>query len=616
MPDTALVELVADRRCAAVVDPTAAARVVRQLLEALLFEDCLDAVAVPHTQAGGHTFYFTLGRRHFQCSGRIRGFGRISLDLATLVALEVGKRQPVAFIEMLHWLIDAVHGDPAAKQRLLDELLQTVYWSQWNRRHLPAPLGRRTADNTRLETLLWEGHPYHPCFKARSGFSESDHRQYSPECARPFQLHWLAVPRRHARAKFFARENTPVSSGEFYRELPDWPDLERRCTERAVNLAAFLLVPVHPWQWCNCLQPRLQAIEPAVVDLGAVGDFYVASQSVRTLINVSHPGAPDVKLPLNIVCTSSVRYLIAHGVCLAPEISRWLAESVAADPFFATHPLVILREFAGALVEPQIYGSTDPRISQWSAIWRDNITAQLHAGEQAVPMTALFAIEADGAPFIEPWIETYGLGPWLRQLLRVVVLPVWHLLARQGIAVEAHAQNALLLHRDGWPLRLALRDFHESVEYCPDFIAAPEKVPDFAALEPSLAQGRPNDFYWMDSVEALRELYMDTLYIYHLSELANLCQTQYGLAESEFWQRIAQLLDEYAAGPWCAPHRLARVGQEAKLIQAESLVRKKLWQGKPAAEPGRGPPAEPPEYHHLIPNPFAAAATGTAPLRK
>lgn len=576
----------------------ALSRVLRQLLEALLFETCLDRVVVPNENAADYTLYFSAGRRNYACKGKVRGFGRIRLDIASLVILEAGKQRTPAPLEMLYELLDAVPGDLEAKSRLTHELLQSIYWTQWNQQHLPQT-SRRHMGFTALETHLWEGHPYHPCFKARSGFTESDHRLYSSDCGKKFQLRWLGVHRRHARWNLKLSQS-PIN---FYQSQ-GYAALIETCRQLGHNPEDYLWVPVHPWQWRQYLSEKLSQINenlspiydgatPALLDLGFRGDFYRASQSQRTLMNVSRPGAADIKLPLDIVCTSSRRHLQSHSICTAPVISQWLSKTVDQDAFFAEYPLVILQEFAGVLVEQELYAPLgDKSVSQFGVLWRDNITAVLREDERAVPMTALLATECDGLPFIQQWVEEYGLRPWLEQLLRVVVMPVWHLLARHGLAVEAHAQNAILIHRDGWPVRLALRDFHESFEYVPEFVDSPGNIPDFASLDPVFANAPTNQFYWMAKLDALRELYMDTLYIFHLSDLALICEQHYGFTETAFWKQVEVQLTHYAARGYCPADRLLRLAHHAPKIRAESLVRKKLW-NQPASE-----------YHHWVENPL------------
>ena len=186
----------------------------------------------------------------------------------------------------------------------------------------------------------------------------------------------------------------------------------------------------------------------------------------------------------------------------------------------------------------------------------------------------------------------FGLMPWMNRLLEVAVLPVWHLLVAHGIAVEAHGQNMLLVHRDGWPVRLILRDFHESIEFAPDFLREPKRAPDFASLNPLYRHAEPDQYYWTDNLDSLRELVMDTLFVFNLAEISHLLDVCYGLPEFRFWQRVESLLTSYAQEQ-DMQHRQSLLGHDRARILTESLITRKLLALKP-------------EYHHEVPNALAA----------
>jgi siderophore synthetase component len=229
---------------------------------------------------------------------------------------------------------------------------------------------------------------------------------------------------------------------------------------------------------------------------------------------------------------------------------------------------------------------------QGAAIGRQSVEATLAAGEAAIPFNALMMVETDGRPFADDWIGRFGLMPWINRLIEVAVLPVWHLLVHHGVAVEAHGQNMLLVHRDGWPVRLVLRDFHESIEFSPGFLREPEKAPDFLSLNPLYRDAEPDQFYWTDNLDSLRELVMDTLFVYNLSEISHLLDHCYDLPETLFWQRVESVLATYAAEQ-AAADRLAALRHDQPRILTESLMTRKLLALKP-------------EYHHTVPNALAA----------
>ncbi len=628
-------------------DNCAAQRVVRQLLEAAIFEGLIDCIVADSRIAGGAvvadrraeaggsqtvtdnpavagrqsvaddaagrgdrhdtvtTFYFSLGGQPFSCQGRQRGFDRIRLYLTTLARLQTGRRTPLAesdLPDLLQIICRDLSHDPQTALSLHAELLQTQRWTEWNQQYLPGITGRHALPYRALEAASHEGHPYHPCYKGRRGFTVQDHRQYSAECGAPFQLHWLAL---HADD---LDDHLPQTVNSFwhqelgsrcFQQLQDQlqDQLQNQLPQTGRSADTYRLVPVHPWQMANYLAPRLSAALSTgqAVDLGTAGDFYVASQSLRTLLNVTRPAAANIKLPLDIVCTSSQRFLLSHGVCTAPHISRWLSSLVQSDAFFVQHPLVILREYAGIRAdETHLFADANTDECHLGAIWRESIESRLQPGEQALPMTALYAEEPDARPLIHHWVTHYGLVRWLQQLLQVVVLPVWHLLARHGVALEAHAQNTILIHRNGWPVKLAVRDFHESLEFVEDFIPEKNRLPRFAAINPVYSNAPPDRYYRMASVEALRELVMDTLFVFHLSELAELCEAHWGYAETTFWHRVRQLLDDYQCNHPELADRIDRIGHLRPTLAAESLLTRKLQRDSTA------------ECHHGVRNPLSS----------
>ncbi|WP_077963418.1 IucA/IucC family protein [Ensifer adhaerens] len=556
-------------------------RVLRQLVAALLFEGIVEASE--QTDGDVTNFQWSLGGRQFRCRGAIGPFGRLRLAAGSV---EMRDDADGWGVPPLAHLVSALPGSGPTRGKLLDELTQTIAFSAWNERRVPAR-PRRALPFSELEGALDEGHPYHPCYKARTGFSVADHAAYGPETGEAFQLVWLLIARKHLR------QALPCDEEAFWQaELGEeiWSELRSKRQQRGVSPDAFGLLPLHPWQWRELRETRLAGWIAAgeVLCLGPAGDRYTATQSVRSLLNRDRPLASSIKLPLNIVNTSSRRILEPHSVCTAPVISRWIAGMVAGDPAFCErYPLTILQEFAGIIAD-----GDGPLAGQVAAIWRENAEATLAPGEAVIPFNALMMVEADGRAFADDWIRRFGLMPFINRLIEVAVLPVWHLLVHHGLAVEAHGQNMLLVHRDGWPVRLILRDFHESIEFSPSFLRAPEKAPDFLSLHSAYLDAEPDQFYWTENLDSLRELVMDTLFVYNLSEISHLLDHCYDLPEALFWQRVQTVLASYE-GEHAATERLAQLSCDQPRILTESLMTRKLLALKP-------------EYHHEVANALAA----------
>ncbi|UHC19828.1 AMP-binding protein [Methylobacterium currus] len=541
-----------------------ATRVLRQLAEAVLFEGLAEIEAAP----GDHRLSWRLGGRRFRAVGTRGPFGRPRLSAPVEMATEGGWHEA-----RLADLVDALPAALEHRERLGAELRQTVALCRWNAGTLPAP-ERRALPFHVLDAALWEGHPYHPCFKTRTGFTLDDHAEYGPEAARAFRLDWLALPRDGVAASL------PCAEDAFWRATigSDWDGLLERLREAGHSPASHTVIPVHPWQMRHLaeMEPwRSRLANGIAVVLGPAGPRYRASQSLRTLHDGDDPSAPSVKLALSVVSTSSLRILDPAFVLTAPALSGWIAAIVAGDPFLAR--MAVLREYAAMIAD---------RDGRLAAIWRES--PALAPGEAAVPFNALYACEPDGRSFVAPWLARYGLASWLDRLVEVAVLPIWHLLVAHGVALEAHGQNMILVHRDGWPERVILRDFHESAEYAPDFLRDVPPVPDLGAIDPAHA-GPPDDrFHAMRAASTLAELVTDSLFVFNLSEVTHLLARRHGLDESGFWDGLGRRLRRHAAEHRLTD-RLARLDVEAPRLRVEALLARKLGLAEA-------------RFGHLVPN--------------
>jgi 3,4-dihydroxybenzoyl-citryl-spermidine/N-citryl-spermidine--spermidine ligase len=549
-------------------------RVLRQLVAAILFEGLTSFTVV-----GSERVSFALDGSDYRCRASFGAFGRVRIQPHSI---EMQSESGGWHAATLASIVRGLPGTGITRSRLLREMEETIALCRWNETNIPNR-NRRGMSFVELEAALDEGHPYHPCFKARSGFTTKDHWSYGPEAMRPFRLAWTM----HARSD--VRQRLPDDETTFWRrELGDdtWRDVERRRKDKQLDWEDFVLVPMHPWQWQHL---KGNAAEDLIAGgrihfLGEFGDRYLASQSLRTLHNLDRPFAASIKLPLDVVNTSSRRIFDPHSVCTAPVLSEWIGAIVEGDDAFRDrYPLIILKEYAGILAEHEGVLS-----GQIGAIFRQSAVTGLKPGECVIPFNALMMLEADGKPFVHPWIEKFGLAPWLERLIDVAVRPVWHLLVHHGLAVEAHGQNMLLVHRDGWPERLILRDFHESVEFSRPFLREPDAAPDFLSLNPLYRQAKPDQYYWTDNLDSLRELVVDTLFIYNLSEVAHLFERAYHLPEERLWRHVDDMLSIYAR-EHRAGERMSALGYDQATVLTESLLTRKLL-------------AREPEYHHLIPN--------------
>lgn len=584
----------------ALTSPVAAAvreRVLHQLLGSLLYEgsfrpgtvdlDVLDTApdSTPDTAADA-TADGEPRRCEIRCPNGVRytflarrraTFGRVTVD-----QLLRNGQPPTSVRGFLADIADLVDADADRLPRFARELEET--WvkdtlAQHHRRRIEAaPLAGLDADT--LEGAVTDGHRYHPTYKSRIGFGVTDNVAYGPEFFPDVRPLWLSVD----------RDLAAVTTGHDVAERDLAPEPWPADGDR-------VLVPVHPWQWRNHVATAFapEVAEGAITPLGTDPARFRPQQSIRTLANADEPHRPCLKLAMSLVNTSTSRALAPHTVHNAPLISDWLAGIARDDPFLRDELRpVLLREIAGTAVTPAV---DDPlrragTYGTLACIWRESLRPHLDRGEAGVPFTGLTARNLDGTPLIDPWVRGGALTTWVRRLAEVVVVPVLHLLCRHGVALESHAQNMVLLHRDGVPARVALRDFHDGVRFCRDRLAEPERCPPLRSTPEHHANR--NSFVETDDPELVADFVLDAFLFIGVGELAVFLDDAYDLAERDFWSIVADVLRDYL-DRFPDP----RYDVFVRYVNVEKLTTRRL---QPDTE----------LRLHRVPNPLATAATREA----
>lgn len=547
-------------------------RVVRQLLEALLFEDCLRHI----TATGGDILIAGMTAASqpvsYHChSLRTISFGRIRIRGP--VHRRHGETETEAddIALLLSELAGQLDADPVRLQQFGLELLsthikdaQTLYANG----HTKPPL--RDAAYDVIEARLTGAHPYHPGYKSRMGFTLVDNGHYAPECAAPLQPILLAARRSHCRWNLGC-----VDEKQDLLPAPAQTTFETVLRDQGASPDDYLPLPVHPWQWDEIIAPGYHGAfaRGELMVVGPMLTHYLPQQSIRTLANFDQPYAPSLKLSMNLVNTSTSRVLAPHTVCNAATLSEWLAQLAAHTQWNEPMaPPVLLREFAGVSYVPDT--PVQGQYGALSCIWRQSVHDHLTPGEKAMPMTAVTQLDIDGRPIIESWIYRYGAREWLQRLVERAWLPVLHLLWEHGTALESHAQNMLLLHVDGLPQRVALKDFHDGVRFSRQWLSgdAPTLMPPPAEH----AHINPNSFIETDDADELRDFTFDALFFVNLAELAPLLAEHYELDEAAFWQITAGVIYRYQQAHPHLAESFARFDCFAPTVSIEMLASRRF----------------------------------------
>ena len=515
--------------------PEVRRRVLRQLIESLVYEGAIDSGGV----VGDGVAYCWEERRRLS-------FDRVRLGPGPVVRVKPGEAlqeatSPRRFLEEIG---PALPADPARCESFAAELVHTVQNDTAVRRHwFEAARPTAGAGYDDLESLVVDGHRYHPSYKSRLGFNAVDNAEYGPEFGRLIRPVRVAVHRDLAHCS----------------SLPE---------ARPEVIGDHVVLPVHPWQWRRHAPTTWAALlaDSALVPLGAGHDDYRAQQSIRSLANVSRPEKPTLKLALSIVNTSTARTLAPHTVVNAPLITGWLESIVARDPYLAgeLRP-VLLGERLGIVHSPEL-----------AAIWRDSLHPHLAVGEEAAPFTALTHVDATGTPFIAGWTKEEGVEAWARRLLEITVPPVLHFLVAHGIALEAHAQNLILIHEGGRPRRLALRDFHDGIRFSVAGLADPAARPALDPTPPEHLRVNRNSYLEAESDEEVRDFAHDCLFFVNLAELAMFLEDHFDLAEERFWSLARRVVEDHRRRFPALAERAARFDVLAPEVSVEQLTTRRL----------------------------------------
>lgn len=597
-------------------------RVIKQLLQALLYENIIDFESKSANNAHESTddgallnFIIKAGD---DVSYTAQGYIHYSFDIIRLNELNVqrvvnGVAQDAILEHVISDILLNIEG-AELKDSFIKELRHTLVnetQSQILASNIPVPIDTLTYEQ--LEGYLTAGHPYHPCFKSRIGFDLQDNYDYGPEFDQNIGVVWLAVKKQ----LLVNNTTTGIDINEWVKDYvgtDEFSALNAKLTKvlaitnkpnegtasHAVDETAndYCLIPAHPWQWQNTL---IQALQPLlatqeVIYLGRAGHQYRAQQSIRSLTMLGN--ADDdvnrdtdasnnkayLKLSMHLINTSSTRILAKHTVMNAAVVTTWLNQLIAEDQTAQALSIAFLGETVGVSLDhealrtrgyqhPDMYGGL-------AAIWRENVSQYLSKGQTAFPLNGVSYVNADGSHLIAPWLDKYGVETWIAQLIKVTVTPLLHILFGYGVALECHAQNIVLVHQNGYPIKVLLKDLHDGVRYSPEHLTQQHLRPDFYSLPPAHAALNRGSFIETEDTDGIRDMTVACLFFVALSDIAIFMQTHYNYSEMAFWQQVADCVTDYQTSHPEHQIRFDLFDVFAEQTRIESLAKRRLFGDK------------------------------------
>ncbi|PMU08414.1 Siderophore synthetase component [Pseudomonas frederiksbergensis] len=359
------------------------------------------------------------------------------------------------FTEFVEQLLAACeHMTRASNDELLDQVLQSqlltaaIVGHNMDGQH-PAPLSGYLAS----EQGLWFGHPNHPAPKARLWPAHLAQETYAPEFQARTPLHLFEVPLEGLNVGANGLSKAQVLAG--------FADQAQARPGRAV-------ICMHPVQAQLFMQDgRVQRLlkSAAIVDLGATGLMANPTASIRTWYIEGHEFF--IKGSLNVRITNCVRKNAWYELESALMIDRVFRNLQLTQPE-TLGGLSVVAEPGNLSWAPQQASEADNHWfrEQTGAILRENFC--LDTGTDCSIMAGtLFARGLHLPPLVHEFLSRFNgndiddqtLLSWFDDYQALLLRPVLALFFNHGIVMEPHLQNSVLVHDNGRPQRLLLRDF-------------------------------------------------------------------------------------------------------------------------------------------------------------
>nr|WP_239096715.1 IucA/IucC family protein [Streptomyces sp. SID11385] len=390
------------------------------------------------------------------------------------------------------------------------------------------------------------GHPWIVLNKGRMGFGASDAARWAPEGRAEARLPWLAV--RHHLATYRGVPGLDTPEQLYAAELAPAvrESFDAVLTERGLDPADYLYLPVHPWQWDSTVLPLHAAGVAAgdLVPLPSDGARRLPQQSIRTFLNLDDPTRHTVKLPLSVLNTLVWRGLPTRRTIAAPAVTAWVQSVRDHDPYLREEcRVVLLGEVASVAVRHPFYDVLPEVPYQYKellgAIWREPLAPLLDPDERARTLASLLHVDREGRAFVAELVARSGLAPhdWLRRLFGALLPPLLHFLYRHGTVFSPHGENAIVVFdaRDV-PTRLAVKDFVDDVNLSARALPEHEDMPR-----------EVRDILLTEEPSFLPQFIHSGLFVGVFRYLAPLCRTQLGVPDEDFWGLVRAEILAYQA---------------------------------------------------------------------
>lgn len=387
-----------------------------------------------------------------------------------------------------------------------------------------------------IEHAMTEGHPCFVANNGRIGFNNDDYHKYAPEVNQPFKIYWLAV---HKSKATYASVKGYTYNSMMQKELGiDTIALfNSKLQSLGLDLAAYLFMPVHPWQWNHKIIHVFSAdiANQHIVLLGESSDEYSAQQSIRTLYNSSSPEKMYTKTALSILNMGFMRGLSPYYMKSTPSITTWITELLEKDEYLNNIGFTMLGEVATIGFENTYYevlGKTNAHNKMLSALWRESPHSKIKEHQQLMTMAAFLHIDTQGSSFLAALIDAspYDCKTWIQHYLQAYLSPLLHCFYNYELVFIPHGENIIMVMENHTPVKILMKDITEEVIVFDPELKLPQNVQRLYA--------KTSDR--MKVLTIFTDVF-DSFFRY----MSSILDVHLGYSEEHFWEQVANCIHAY-----------------------------------------------------------------------
>ncbi|AWD71606.1 acinetoferrin biosynthesis protein AcbC [Acinetobacter schindleri] len=514
-------------------------RLIEMAIAEFLYEEIIEVKAL---SAG--RYRLDLGNRQYEFQGNQYLLGHWNIQEASVrdVTHSQENDQPAWNLhEFIVAMSDSSNVKPFTKAYLIKEMNNTWLAEAhlFNETRLPS-IAVLTEPHYKVEGML-RGHPWLIMSKGRMGFGYDDYLSAAPELSPEVKVLWLAVHRDLAEY----RSTEDWSACGLYQHEFDANELQQFINilqEKNLDPQNYFLIPVHAWQWHQWLVPTYanEIVDQKIIELNISQDSYVPMQSIRTLCNTSNLQRHYIKLPVSIFNTAVYRGLPSKRNLAAPAVTAWLKRIHQQDQDLQNTGVIFLGEVATLTIHQPCFDRIDGAPYQFKelfgCLWRESVDRYVDPSHQVLSQAALLHRDISGQSILSVLIQASGLSPldWLAQFAQVSMSPLLLCLYRYGLAFSPHGENTMLVHENGVPKTMVLKDFIDDINL------VDEDFPELAQL-PSEA-----DLLFRHEATDLSHFIFTGLFMVHYRYICNVFLQDYPeYSELDFWQTISNTIVEF-----------------------------------------------------------------------